>query len=84
MPRDAQPVVLWDVWFTHSQCDMDTCEGRTTDDDHWFFDTWAEAAAEIEKRLTERPAGCALDAIVDRVSMPSSEWDAMAEETVTT
>jgi hypothetical protein len=61
------PIRVWQIWFTHSDCSQETWRHANNDETcsvDEYFDDWTLAAAEIERRLTHRPAGCVLDAIV--------------------
>ena len=83
MPPDIVPhVLVWQVWFTHTNCDR-ACPSMLEEVNSrvWLYDNWIEAASEIERRITQRPRGCKLDAIVDHVSMSKADWDALEERT---
>jgi hypothetical protein len=77
-PETVEHVLVWEVWFTHSHCRA--CRDRD-DAGPLFYAEWREAADDIQARITGRPDGCELDAIVDRVSMPKTKWDALPETT---
>ena len=69
---------------THSACEFDACREaeREAESRPLLFDTLREAADEIERRLLQRRPRCEMDAIVDRVSIPKAEWDALEEVAV--
>lgn len=78
MPPDiVEHVVVWSVWFSHSDC---VACSHWDDTEHWYYDAWSEAAVEIEAWLVNRKAGCRGEVIVDRVLMPKPEHDALVKE----
>lgn len=76
MPLETvEYVVVWDVWFSHSNC----TPGPDHEDRNMYYEEWPEAATDIERFLCSRPDGCAGTVLVDRISMPRSEWDALQD-----
>lgn len=76
-PETVEYVRLWQVWFTHSNCTYDSEHDR--EDRSLYFEAWADASAEIELWLRGRAARCEGSIIVELISIPKAEWDALEE-----